>query len=167
MRLEHLIYSIAFAILIYAIYKKKYVFSIIISSAYIPDLDIVADDILRRIGITLLIYGEPINHGDFHNILILFIYGILVALILHVIRIRLIDSFILACIGFGAHLLEDAFVFNPGYRFFWPISYKKFGIGIMEYHTDLFGIADREVLLVGIILICWSLIIKYLLDRKK
>ena len=136
MLLEHLIYNIAIAILVYTIYKKRYVLSIIILSAYSPDIDIAADSIFKKIGITLLVYGQPVKHGDFHNILILIIYATLVALLLNTIKIKMIDSFILASIGFTAHLLEDAVVFNPAYRFFWPISDKIYGIGIIKYKAS-------------------------------
>lgn len=159
MLIEHLIYNIAIAILIYTIYEKRYVLSIIILSTYSPDIDFVTDSILKKIGITLLIYGDPIKHGDFHNILVLIIYGILVALLLNTIKIKMIDSFILASIGFTAHLFEDYIVFNPGYRFFWPISDKIYGIGLIKYNADFYGIANKDVLIVGLIFIILCVII--------
>lgn len=165
MLLEHLIYNIAIAILIYTVYEKRYVLSIIILSAYSPDIDFVTNSILKKIGITLLVYGEPIKHGDFHNILVLLIYGILVALLLNTVKTNMIDSFILACIGFTAHLFEDYIVFNPGYRFFWPISDKIYGIGIIKYKADFYGIANTDVLIIGLVAIFLSLII-YIVKRK-
>ena len=159
MLLEHLIYNIAIAILVYTIYEKRYVLSIIILSAYSPDIDIVTNSILKKIGITLLIYGEPVKHGDFHNILVLLMYAALVVLLLNTIKIKMIDSFILASIGFTAHLLEDAVVFNPAYRFFWPISDKMYGIGIIKYEADFYGIANKDVLIVGLIFVILSVII--------
>lgn len=160
---EHLVYNIAIAILVYTIYKKRYVLSIIILSSYAPDIDVFANSILKKIGITLLFYGEPIKHGDFHNILILLIYATLVALLLNTIKIKMIDSFILASIGFAGHLLEDAIVFNPAYRFFWPISDKLYGIGILGFdynnNVDFYGIANTEVLTVGLIFIILAIII--------
>jgi len=86
--------------------------------------DIVADSILKKIGIIVLVYGRPIEHGDFHNILVMILYGILIALLLNTVNVKMRYSFILACIGFGTHLFEDALVFSIGYRFFWPISDK-------------------------------------------
>lgn len=167
---EHWIYSTAIAIFIYTIYRKKECLYIIIGSAYAPDIDYIADKILKKIGITILVYGEPIKHGDFHNILILIIYAILVALILNAINIKMKDSFILASIGFAAHLFEDALVFNPGYRFFWPISNQIYGMGIIgfgyNHSKDLYGIANTEVLIIGIILVILSLCIKYIFDNN-
>lgn len=170
MLLEHLVYSTAIAIFIYTIYRKKECLYIIIGSAYAPDIDLIADKILKKIGITILVYGEPIKHGDFHNILIMIIYAILIALLLNTTNIKMKDSFILASIGFASHLLEDALVFNPGYRFFWPISDKIYGIGVLGFdynrNTDFYEIANTEVLIIGIFLVILSIFIKYIFDNK-
>lgn len=167
MRIEHLVYSTAIAIFLYAIFKNKCGSWIIILSSYSPDVDVIVDKIFKKIGLTILVYGEPIKHGDFHNILILFTYAILVALLLNIINIKLKDSFTFASIGFGAHLLEDALVFNPGYRFLWPISEKIYGIGIMEYNYDLYGIATKDVLVTGLILVVISIMFKMLYERRE
>jgi membrane-bound metal-dependent hydrolase YbcI (DUF457 family) len=169
MLLEHLIYSTAIAILIYTLYRKKECLFIIIGSAYVSDIDMVADSILKKMSIVVLVYGQPIQHGDFHNILVMILYATLIALLLNTINIKMKDSFILANIGFGLHLLEDALVFNPGYRFFWPISDKIYGIGLMTNYngrTDFYGIANTNVLIIGIILVILSLCIKYIFDNN-
>jgi membrane-bound metal-dependent hydrolase YbcI (DUF457 family) len=166
---EHLVYSAAIAILIYTVYRKKECLYIIIGSAYAPDTDIIADHILKKIGITVLVYGQHIKHGDFHNMLIMILYATLIALLLNTINIKMKDVFILANIGFGAHLFEDALVFNPGYRFFWPISDKIYGIGLMANyngHADFFGVANIKVLVVGIILVILAICIKYIYDNN-
>ena len=168
MYFEHWVYSVAIAIFIYTIYRKKECLYIIAGSAYAPDIDVIADKIFKKINITVLVYEQPIKHGDFHNILVMVIYAILVALLLNMTNIKIKDSFILANIGFAAHLFEDALVFNPGYRFFWPVSDQIFGIGIIDYNNnkDLFGIANTEILIIGIILVISSLIIKHLSDKR-
>ncbi len=154
MLFEHWIYSTAIAIIAGMVYYKltsRDYSWIIIGSAYVPDLDIITDRVLKKIDITILVYGNPIKHGDFHNIAVLLLFAVSAALLLQTVGIRLVDSFIFAGIGFGAHLFEDALVFNPGYRFFWPLSAQKFGIGIIEYNRDWYGIADKEVLIIGLI----------------
>lgn len=166
MLFEHWIYSIAIAIIVGMIYYRftgrEYSW-IIIASTYIPDSDMFMNTIFRRMGITLLIDGNPIKHGSFHNIAVLFLFAFLVALLLHPLGIKFIDSFIFASIGFGAHLFEDALVYNPGYTFFWPISNQRFGIGIIGYNPTLYGIADMEVLFIGIaaVILCVSIRILY------
>jgi membrane-bound metal-dependent hydrolase YbcI (DUF457 family) len=109
---------------------------IIIASAYVPDIDMIVDAVLKKLGVTVLVYGSPISHGNFHNIAVLLLFAAAVALLLHPIGIKLKDAFFFASIGFAAHLFEDALVFNPGYAFFWPLSIQKFGIGIFNYSRD-------------------------------
>ena len=153
MHLEHLIYSIAIAIIaggIYLKYANKDYSWIIIASAYAPDLDLFLETLSGIFGIALLIHGKPITHGDFHNLAAMLLFAVIIALLLQRFKIRFRDSFIFAFIGFGAHLVEDALVYNPAYAFFWPISDQKYGIGLFDYSRDLYGIADPEVLIVGL-----------------
>jgi hypothetical protein len=81
MLIEHLIYSTALAIFIgmihYRFFNRDYSW-IIIVSAYVPDLDVISDSLLKKMGITVLIYGHTIVHGYFHNIAILTLYAIFV-----------------------------------------------------------------------------------------
>jgi membrane-bound metal-dependent hydrolase YbcI (DUF457 family) len=120
----------------------------------------IASAALKKIGITVMIYGSPISHGDFHNIAVLLVYAVLVALLLHPIGIKLKDSFFFASIGFAAHMFEDALIANPAYSFFWPLSIQKFGIGIFNYSRDWYGIANEEVLIIGIIAVVFCAIIR-------
>jgi hypothetical protein len=169
MLFEHWIYSIAIAIIAGMIYYKfasrEYSW-IIIASAYVPDIDVVINDMLKKIGIIVLVYGHQIRHGDFHNIAVLLFFAVSTALILQTFGIRFMDSFIFASIGFGAHMFEDALVFNPAYSFFWPISSQIFGIGIFEYNRDWYGIADKEVLIVGLIAVIVCAIIRAAYEGK-
>ena len=65
-------------------------------SAYTPDVDIIADAVLRKIGVTVLVYGAPIDHGDFYNIGVLLVYAVAVSFLLHPLGIRFVNSFIFA-----------------------------------------------------------------------
>ena len=156
MLFEHWIYSLAIAIFVGMVYFKftgrDYAW-LIVASAYVPDMDIVADAALKKVGITVLLYGNPIRHGDFHNIAFLLLFAVSVALLLHPLGIRLVDSFLFAGIGFGAHLFEDALIANPSYPFLWPLSTETFGIGIFTYSYDWYGIANTDVLFVGLMLV--------------
>jgi hypothetical protein len=66
--IEHLIYSTALAIFIgmihYRFFNRDYSWIIIVSS-YVPDLDIISDSLLKKMGIAVQIYGHLITHGDF------------------------------------------------------------------------------------------------------
>ena len=167
MILGHLVYSVAIAIIFGMVYRRitgrEYSW-IIVLSAYAPDADIIADWLLKKIGITVLVYGAPIHHGDFHNLGVLVVYAVVVSFLLHPLGIRFADSFVFASVGFAAHLFEDALVFAQGYRMLWPLSFKKFGIGIFEYRADLWGIADKEVVVIGLILVGICVVIRTLCE---
>jgi len=97
MKLEHLVYSIAIAIISGMVYRRitgRESSWIIVLSAYAPDIDIIADAILRKIGITVLVYGAPIAK-DFHNLGVLLVYAVAVSFLLYL-GICFVDSFIFA-----------------------------------------------------------------------
>jgi len=169
MLFEHWIYSTAIAIIIGMVYYRytgRDYSWLIIGCAYVPDLDIIADTILKTAGITVLFYGNPLKHGDFHNIAVLFLFALLVALLLQTTGIRFRDSFLFTGIGFGAHMFEDALVYNPAYSFFWPISTQKFGLGLIDYNCDWYGIACTEVLIIGLIAVIFSAAIRTMYEGK-
>ncbi len=72
---------------------------IIIASAYAPDFDIVADQVLGRLGMPVL----GIKHGDFHNIGMMLVFAGAAALVLRLAGMRFGDSFLFADIGGGAY----------------------------------------------------------------
>jgi membrane-bound metal-dependent hydrolase YbcI (DUF457 family) len=163
MFLEHWIYSIAIAIIVGAIYHKytgKDHSWIIIASAFAPDIDLFINYFFRNFGITLLINGNPIQHGNFHNLAIMLFFTFLTALLLQTIGLRFRESFLFASIGFMAHMFEDALIANPAYAFFWPLSAEKFGIGLFAYNRDLYGIANTQVLIVGLLLVIMLAIVR-------
>lgn len=163
MLFEHVIYSIAIAIVAGMVYYRSvgrdYSW-IIIASAFAPDIDTIFNPMLRRIGISLMLNGHPIVHGNFHNLAGLILYAVSVAFLLHPIGIRFTGSLLFAALGFAAHLFEDALVFDPAYSFFWPITSHKFGIGMFHYSVNFYGIADSGVLMIGLILIGFSAILR-------
>ena len=160
MFIEHLIYSAAFAVItgmIFSRYTGRDASWIIIALAFVPDIDLPLQGIysLNRIGFSIEIY-----HGISHNILVLMVFSLLFASVLCWFGIRFIDGLICSAVGFSAHFIEDALVYNPAYAFFWPITTQEFGIGIMEETRDLFGIASSTVLLIGIILLGLSVLVR-------
>lgn len=160
---EHLLYSLAIALVFGAVYQRftgRNYWWIIVASAFIPDMDLIADSALKMFGITVLVFGVPIEHGHFHNILVMVLYAVAVAFLLHPLGIRLIDSFIFALVGFAAHMFEDALVANPAYPFLYPLTVRHFGIGFFSYRADILGIADREVLIAGIISVMIALAVR-------
>jgi hypothetical protein len=167
---EHIIYSGALAILIGMVFYKytgRDHSWIIIVCAWAPDLDELANPVLRRLGIRLLLNGSSIQHGTFHNIAFMVIFGIAVAFLLHPLGIKFFDSLFFSMIGFGAHLFEDALVYKTGYMYLWPFSSQILGIGLLpigtneeNYVRDFFGIANTEVLIIGLLLLLVAVIIR-------
>jgi hypothetical protein len=146
MFIEHVVYSTALAIvfgMLYHHFTGRDLGWIIVLSAFAPDFDIHP-----RVGIFL------INHGDFHNILYLGVYGMMISFFLYFFGFRLRDSFVFAGVGFAAHIFEDLLVANPAYKTFWPFSNQSLGLGFFSYdRLELYGIADREVLIFGLLLV--------------
>ncbi len=169
MLFEHLIYSTAVAIIAGMIHLKlrgRDYSWIIILSAFAPDLDIFAGYIFKQFDEGVLINGISLNHGDFHNIAALLLYAIVVGLLSKIVGMEFKDSAIFAGIGFGAHIFEDVLVYNPGYAVLWPLSNHIFSIGIVEYDPDLYGIANSEVVLIGIILVTLCGILRIMYEGK-
>ncbi len=163
MFIEHLIYSIAIAILagmLYQRYTGRDPAWIIVISAFAPDIDLIAHIALRSLGFTVLFHGSRISHGDFHNIGVMAIYAIAVAFVLHPLGVRFIDALIFAAIGFAAHLFEDALVYTRGYASLWPLSEATQGIGILPETRDWFGLASQETLIVGILAVLAAILIR-------
>jgi hypothetical protein len=167
---EHIIYSAALSILdgmLFYRFTGRDSSWIIILCAWIPDIDLIANSVLTRSGFTLLFEGHRITHGVFHNIAIMVIFGILVAFLLHPFGIRFFDAFFFAVIGFGSHLVEDALVYKAGYPFLWPFSSEDLGIGLLpnilseeKYFRNFFGIANSDVVIVGVVFLLVALLIR-------
>ena len=110
MLFEHLIYSTAIAIIAGMLWFKRTGRDpswIIIVSAYAPDFDIVAGELLKKLDLNSLI-NTPIVHGDFHNIAFLLLFATAAALVLRLAGMRFLDSFLFANIGGGRRVLEKS-----------------------------------------------------------
>jgi hypothetical protein len=167
---EHIIYSAALAILVGMVFYKytgRDASWIIILSAWAPDLDYFISGFIRLFGIRGLFGKISIYHGTFHNIAVMVLFGMVVAFVLLPFGMRFLDSFFFAAIGFGAHLLEDALVYDPGYRFLWPLSSKVYGLALLpnmlseeNYVRDFFGIANTEILIIGLVCLLIAILIR-------
>jgi uncharacterized membrane protein len=167
---EHFVYSAALAILVGMVFLKytgRDNSWIIILVALAPDIDLIANRVLNWFGFNLLFEGHTISHGVFHNVAMMVIFGILVAFFLNPFGIKFFDGFFFSIIGFAAHLFEDALVYDPGYKFLWPFSSKVLGLGLLpnmlseeNYFRDFFGIANTEVLVIGMVFLLAAIIIR-------
>ena len=171
MYIEHVCFNLALAILVTMLADQKnagWYTAVILVSGCVPDID----------GIFSLIQSPPVFTGGiipgmafhlryFHSMGILCIYAVTVAGLLayyHRMDFRIIALF--AGLGFGAHLLEDALVYNPASAVFWPLSSQEVGIGIYPlYSRDFLGIANGEVLALGILLLAIVMSLSLLLKK--
>ena len=166
MLIEHLIYSAALAVIVGMIFSRctgRDPSWIIIAVAFVPDIDLGVQELQKIPGITL---SFTVRHGDFHNIMALVFFSLVIAAAASAIRMRTSDAFICAAIGIGAHFFEDALIANPAYSFFWPVSLQSFGIGIFTETPNILGIGNGEVLLVGFLLLSGSLCVRTLVEGK-
>ena len=150
---EHIFYSGAIAILVgmvFYTYTGRDSSWIIVLCAWAPDLDLFLD------------------HGAFHNITIMIIFGVILAVILQSFGILFVDAFFFSVIGFGAHLLEDAMVFDAAYPFLWPFSTNNHGLELFpdvisskgRYIASFFRIANTEILIGGLLFLVFAIIIR-------
>jgi hypothetical protein len=88
---------------------------IIIASAFAPDFDIVAGELLKKLDLNFLI-TTPIRHGDFHNIAFLLLFATAAVLVLRLAGMRFLDSFLFAGFWEGAHKMKNVQLSCQGYR---------------------------------------------------
>lgn len=176
MIIEHLFYTAAIAIIVGMLFVRftgRDPSWIIIVCTYLPDLDKVTGRILNHAGFTLLFQGHPIQHGAFHTIAMMVIFGLIVAFLLHPFGIRFFDGLLCAMIGVGAHLFEDALVYPSNYMYLWPLYPEKTGLawlptGLSEesYSANFFHIANTEVLAIGLFLILIAVIVRTCVEGR-
>jgi membrane-bound metal-dependent hydrolase YbcI (DUF457 family) len=153
MIIEHIFYSAALAILagmVFFHYTGRDPSWIIIFSALVPDLDYITR-----------------HHGTFHTVVFMVIFGIAMALVLRPFGLKYRDSFFFSLLGFGAHLAEDALVYDPGWKIFRPFSSQEVGFGVLprmltgeRYSADFFSLANTEVLIIGVLLLLAAVLIR-------
>jgi hypothetical protein len=116
---EHLIYSTAIAIIVGMLWFKRTDRDpswIIIASAYAPDIDIVAGELIKKLDLNILTNGALIRHGDFHNIAFLLLFATAAAQVLRLAGMRFLDSFLFAGFWEGAHKMKNVQLSCQGYR---------------------------------------------------
>jgi membrane-bound metal-dependent hydrolase YbcI (DUF457 family) len=131
----------------------------------LPDIDYV----FQYITTSIVGLGTPytIYHGDFHNVLALAVFALLLGWFLTYFGVKFCDAVICVGAGFTAHVVEDIFVYENAYPVLAPFSQKIYGLGIMpETRNILWGWADFNVLVLGFVLVGCVLVMKYLYEKK-
>ena len=158
MYIEHVVYSLALALFICLFLDRslaQWCIAIIVVSSCIPDIDGIFSLILSPPQFTDGIIPHMAFHlRYFHTAGFLAMYAVVVAgLLFYFYRLDVRLTAFLAGTGFGAHLFEDALVYNPASAVFWPVSPHEYGIGIFSSTRDFLSVANGEVLFFGILLL--------------
>ena len=164
MYIEHLIWSAALAVLVgmvFSRYTGRDPSWIIIAVAFVPDIDLVLQNLPQMVDDMLPLI---IRHGGFHTFLFTAMFSIGCALIVSALGVRLSDALICSFIGISAHLFEDALIAKAAYPFFWPLSTQKYGIGIMTETRNFFAIGNTEVISIGLVLLFIAVAIRTIID---
>ncbi len=169
---EHVIFNLALAVVLTSFVQREYAgwgTLIIVISGCVPDIDGIIDLLQNHlVYITGQLLPRMTEHSrDFHNLGALVVYAVLAGItLMYLFRLKFSSVAFFAGIGFGAHLFEDALVYNPSSAIFWPISSVPAGIGIFpDYSRNFLGIANTEVLLIGMVLLS-GVVISNLMIRK-
>ncbi|HET6581188.1 MAG TPA: metal-dependent hydrolase [Methanoregula sp.] len=158
MYIEHIVYSLACAIVAVMLLKPReagWCTLIVVVSGCIPDIDGIFDIVRNPPDFTSGLIPHMVEHSRyFHTMGALLVYALLAGIVL--VRwkgLKFSECAFFGGAGFTAHLLEDALVYNPSSAVFWPLSPQEMGIGLLPHTRDFFSIASTEVLLVGIALL--------------
>ena len=172
MFVEHVVYSLAAAILLSVLVREVQGTHlwVIVLGACAPDIDGIIDLVREPLFFTpTSVLPHMTAHSRyFHNIAVLVIFALLAGFFLY----RYGHPFLLsaACAGFGfaTHLFEDALVYAEGGAFLWPISSEPLGIGLFPgYSRDFFEVANAEVLTIGLLLLAATLVLEVVIHREE
>lgn len=164
MLLEHLVYSAALALvvgMIFMHYTGRNPSWLIVVMAVFPDLDYVINRVMLACN---CYYPVILNHGDFHNIISLLFFSLVVALICFKFGMKFGDALCCSMIGFAAHLAEDFFVYPAWYGYFYPWSLRVYGFVILPETRNLWNVADSRILAVGLIVLGVAFCLKIYFD---
>lgn len=166
MLLEHGVYTAALAVIVGMIYVQYFpnrlnLAWVVFFAMFIPDTDYIV-----RIGIEQVTRAQSfIQHGDFHNVLVLFLASIIIGgIIARVFKYEYIDTILCFAIGFTAHMLEDAFVYSTSYSYLAPFSWKVQHTGILLSTRDIFFkgilVGSTNVMFVGFMFLSLMILIR-------
>jgi hypothetical protein len=167
--LEHAIYTLALCVFAGVLYEK-YTFRnpvwIIWFACLIPDIDYIIEYLQRD----LFRVNATVYHGDFHTIFVMLVVSVGLGWIIskYMREIHIYDAILCVSVGFFAHLVEDAFVYNPSYAYFAPFCTQSWCFGIISATNDMliYGepIGSTKVFVAGIVLLSAAIGIRLLIQ---
>ena len=171
MFVEHIVFGIGIAILAGTAARwpeGRDHFWIVVVGAAAPDIDVTIDLLHWAVpGIIPGLLPLPF-HGWFHTLGFLILFAVGTGLILPRAGIGAATASLLAGIGFGSHLIEDALVDSlPGYPYLWPLSHERFVVPVFPGERGLFGLANTESLAVALGLLAAAVLVQAAAGRRR
>ncbi len=168
---EHILFSIAVAIIFGAIYEHKYGYALpiwmIAACAGLPDIDYV----FQSISFTLSDGRWYImEHGDFHNFVAMVIISYLLAYVFYKFKnYHFNDAFLCILVGFATHLVCDYLVYAALYHPFTRLfnNIIMYGINIFPEMGSWYGIGERSIYIMGIFAILLAILVKFYYSESK
>jgi membrane-bound metal-dependent hydrolase YbcI (DUF457 family) len=170
---EHIIFSVAFAILVSAIVEYKWGYAlpvwIIAACAWLPDIDYIVQSIMFPITHAIDPHIFFIVHGDFHNIVMVIILSLTFAWLLNkYLKIDYNDAFICVFLGCVFHVFCDYLVYMQP---FCPIAPRLpceiTGLGLYTETSSWHGLGEPAIFISGAIFLMISIGIKFYLSESK
>jgi membrane-bound metal-dependent hydrolase YbcI (DUF457 family) len=166
---EHILYSVAIAIIVGVLYESIFKSTlpiwIIAACAWLPDIDYVLQTITFQLyHITQFI----IIHGTFHNIFWLLIFSFGIAYILKKYKnMNFNKVFLCMVIGCTTHMFCDYFVYDMVFNPLYPIYCVVWGCPLISEFGSFYGIGEFSLIVWGLIFVVVALTIKVAFDIFK
>ena len=168
---EHVLYSLAVAIIFGTLYERKYGYAlpiwIIVACAWAPD----ADYIIQHICFTYCYNSRFfIEHGDFHNLFIMLLFAFVAAYLFEKYKnYDFKNTFLCVMVGLTTHMLCDYLVYPstvyPLSRLF-P-SIKLTYVNVIPEMGSWHGIGEPRLFVGGFILVLLALIVNFIYSESK
>jgi membrane-bound metal-dependent hydrolase YbcI (DUF457 family) len=162
---EHFLYAAVLVVIVGMVYERYTDVNpawIIFIAAAIPDSDYVV-----RVGLERAFSMRPalIQHGDFHNIVMLLVFTVFLGYIIsRISRVKLEDAMVCVFLGVLLHFACDAYVYVKSYPFFAPFSSKSAEAGIFIAKENIMvgdiGIASTNIISLGLIFLAIAVLIR-------
>ncbi|MDO9550193.1 MAG: metal-dependent hydrolase [Methanoregula sp.] len=172
MYIEHIVYNLAFAVVAVMLLKPRdagWCTLIFVISGCIPDIDGIFDIIHNPPTFTNGIIPHMVEHSrQFHNMEALLVFAVIAGIVL--VRwqgLKFSECVFFAGAGFAAHLFEDMLVYNQASAIFWPFSSQEVGFGLLPHTRDFLGVANTEVLAIGMVLLALAVTSSMILKRTE